>query len=377
MKNYFTRSFPWRILPAAVFLAGCATAGTEAQPTLKGAFKHDFLIGAALNENQFTGADAVGGKIISEQFNSITPENVLKWESVHPQPDKYNFEPGDAYVAFGEKHGMFIIGHTLVWHNQTPSWVFEDAKGKPVDRDTLLKRLHDHIQTVVGRYKGRIKGWDVVNEALNEDGTMRQTQWLKIIGDDYIAKAFEFAHEADSAAELHYNDYSLENEAKRKGAIELVKKLKAQGVPITAVGLQGHDKMDWPTAAQEDATIADFAKLGVKVMITELDVDLLPSPARNQTADITLRIEQQAKTNPYTNGLPDAMQQQLAARYADLFAVFVKHRDVVERVTFWGVRDSDSWLNGWPVRGRTSYPLLFDRDGKPKAAFDAVIKTAK
>ncbi len=365
------------ILPAAVFLAGCATAGTDGPPTLKEAFKHDFLIGAALNQNQFTGADTVGGKVISEQFNSITPENVLKWESVHPQPDKYDFEPGDAYVAFGEKHGMFIIGHTLVWHNQTPRWVFEDANGKPVDRDTLLKRLHDHIQTVMGRYKGRIKGWDVVNEALNEDGTMRQTQWLKIIGDDYIAKAFEFAHEADPAAELHYNDYSLENEAKRKGAIELVKKLKAQGVPITAVGLQGHDKMDWPTAAREDATISDFAKLGVKVMITELDVDVLPSPARNQTADITLRMEQQAKTNPYTNGLPDAVQQQLAKRYADLFAVFVKHRDVVSRVTFWGVRDSDSWLNNWPARGRTSYPLLFDREGKPKAAFEAVIKTAK
>ncbi len=208
--------------------------------------------------------DKVGGQVISEQFNSITPENVLKWESVHPQPDKYNFTPGDSYVAFGEAHGMWIIGHTLVWHNQTPRWVFEDANGKPVDRDTLLKRMHDHIQTVVGRYKGRIKGWDVVNEALNEDGTMRQTQWLKIIGDDYIAKAFEYAHEADPAAELYYNDYSLENEAKRHGAIELIKKLKAQGVPITAVGLQGHDKMDWPTAEQEDATIADFAKLGVK-----------------------------------------------------------------------------------------------------------------
>jgi endo-1,4-beta-xylanase len=379
MKNYLADSFPLAlalILPAAGLLVSCASAGPESQASLKAAFKNDFLVGAALNENQFTGVDKVGGQVISEQFNSITPENVLKWESVHPQPDKYNFTPGDSYVAFGEQHGMWVIGHTLVWHNQTPSWVFENSDGKPVDRDTLLKRMHDHIQTVVGRYKGRIKGWDVVNEALNEDGTMRQTQWFKIIGDDYIAKAFEYAHEADPAAELHYNDYSLENEAKRHGAIELIKKLKSQGVPITAVGLQGHDKMDWPSAEQEDATIADFAKLGVKMMITELDVDVLPSPTRNQTADVTLRMELQAKSNPYTNGLPDAVQQQLAKRYADLFAVFVKHREVVKRVTFWGVRDGDSWLNGWPVRGRTSYPLLFDREGKPKAAFDAVIKTA-
>ncbi len=219
------------------------------------------MIGAALNQNQFSGADEVGARLIGEQFNSITPENVLKWEAVHPQLDKYDFAPGDAYVAFGEQHGMFIIGHTLVWHNQTPRWVFEDAEGKPVDRDTLLKRMRDHIQTVVGRYKGRIKGWDVVNEALNEDGTLRQTQWLKIIGEDYLAKAFQYAHEADPAAQLHYNDYSLENKPKRKGAIELIKKLQAQGIPITAVGLQGHDKMDWPSPELEDATISDFRQV--------------------------------------------------------------------------------------------------------------------
>ncbi|HEX3797874.1 MAG TPA: endo-1,4-beta-xylanase [Verrucomicrobiae bacterium] len=381
MENYFRLGNAWRsvacLLPTAGLLVSCASAGPENAATLKAAFKNDFLIGAALNENQFTERDAVGAKIVSEQFNSITPENILKWESVHPEPDKYNFAPGDGYVAFGEKHHMWIIGHTLVWHNQTPNWVFEDDNGKPVDREILLKRLHDHIQTVVGRYKGRIKGWDVVNEALNEDGTMRQTRWLKIIGDDYIVKAFQYAHEADPNAQLHYNDYSLENEPKRRGAIELIKKLKAAGVPITAVGLQGHDKMDWPTTQQEDETIADFAKLGVAVMITELDVDVLPSPSRNQTADITLRLEQQSKTNPYTNGLPDEVQQQLAKRYADLFRVFVKHRDVVKRVTFWGVCDGDSWLNGWPVRGRTSYPLLFDREGNPKPAFQAVIETAK
>jgi endo-1,4-beta-xylanase len=363
------------ILSAAVSLAFCVRANAQA-PTLKAAFKNDFLIGAALNQNQFSGADEVGARVIAEQFNSITPENVLKWESVHPQLDTYNFEPGDAYVAFGEKHGMFVIGHTLVWHNQTPRWVFEDADGKPVDRDTLLKRMRDHIQTVVGRYQGRIKGWDVVNEALNEDGTLRQTPWLKIIGEDYITKAFQYAHEADPVAQLHYNDYSLENEPKRRGAIALIKKLQAQGIPITSVGLQGHDKMDWPSPELEDATIADFAKLGVKVMITELDIDVLPPATRGQTADVTLKAELQARSNPYTNGLPDSVQQQLAKRYAGLFAVFVKHRDVVSRVTFWGVRDGDSWLNNWPARGRTSYPLLFDREGKPKLAFEAVIDKA-
>ena len=347
------------------------------EPSLKDAFHNSFRIGAAVNAAQFTEEDARGAALVKQQFNSITPENVLKWERVHPKPGVYEFDLPDRYVAFGEKHHMRIIGHTLVWHNQTPRWVFEDNKGNPVDRETLLSRMRDHIQTVVGRYKGRIFGWDVVNEALNEDGTLRQSSWLKIIGEDYIAKAFEFAHEADPQAELYYNDYSIENEAKREGAIRLIRKLEAEGVPVAAIGIQGHDKMDWPSLDQEDAAITEFAKLGVKVNITELDIDVLPRATREQGAEVTLRAESQAALNPYTAGLPDAVQQALAKRYAGLFGVFLKHRDVITRVTFWGVTDGDSWLNDWPVQGRTSYPLLFDRNGERKHAFDAVLQLAK
>lgn len=343
-------------------------------PTLKDVFKNDFLIGAALNQNQFTERDARGVPIILGHFNSITPENVLKWESVHPRQNSYSFEGPDAYVAFGEKHRMFIIGHTLIWHNQTPRWVFQDDQGNPVNRETLLNRMRDHIHTVVGRYKGRIKGWDVVNEALNEDGTLRQSPWLKIIGEDYLLKAFQFAHEADPAAQLYYNDYSLENEAKRQGAVELIKKLKAGGVPVYAVGLQGHDKLDWPTVNQQEATIAAFAALGIKINITELDIDVLPRAVRSQGAEVTLTAGNSDKLNPYAQALPDSVQQALSEQYANLFRVFVKYRDVIDRVTFWGVTDGDSWLNNWPVRGRTSYPLLFDRRGQPKLAFYAVAK---
>jgi endo-1,4-beta-xylanase len=350
-------------------------AGATAQPALKDVFKQDFLIGAALNPNQFFGRDARGVGIIVNHFNSITPENVLKWESVHPRQNSYSFEGPDAYVAFGEKHHMFIIGHTLVWHNQTPRWVFQDDQGNPVNRETLLNRLREHIHTVVGRYKGRIKGWDVVNEALNEDGTLRPSPWLKIIGEDYLVKAFQFAHEADPDAQLYYNDYSLENEAKRKGAVQLITKLKASGILVYAIGLQGHDKMDWPTVEQQEATIAAFANLGIKVNITELDVDVLPRAVRSQGAEVTITAENNDQLNPYARGLPDSIQQNLAERYASLFRVFVKYRDVIDRVTFWGVTDGDSWLNNWPVRGRTSYPLLFDRTGQPKPAFYAVIKS--
>jgi endo-1,4-beta-xylanase len=360
-----------------LLLTSSLWAAEQAPMTLKDAFKGSFLIGAALNPDDFTESDARAAALIKAQFDSISPENVLKWEKVHPGPDRYDFDLPDKYVAFGEKNHMFTVGHTLVWHHQTPKWVFEDAKGNPVDRETLLKRMREHIQTVVGRYKGRVNGWDVVNEAVNDDGTLRQTLWLKIIGADYIAKAFEFAHEADPKAELYYNDYSLENEAKRNGAVELIEKLRAQGVPVTGVGLQGHYRIDWPSVDQLDATIAAFAKLGVKVMITELDVDVLPPAMQYSGADISANVELQPRLNPYTNGLPDSVQQTLAKRYADLFGVFLKHRGALTRVTFWGVTDASSWLNNWPVRGRTNYPLLFGRDGRPKPAFDAVIKAAR
>jgi len=355
------------VLTAGVF-AGCAT-----KPALKEAYKNDFLIGVAVNQKQFSNEDRRGDPIIKSQFDSISPENALKWASVHPEPGVYDFTNADRYVAFGEKHHMAIIGHTLVWNHQTPRWVFQDTNGNPATREVLLERMRDHIQTVVGRYKGQIKGWDVVNEALAEDGTLRRSNWEKIIGDDYIEKAFQYAHEADPNAELYYNDFSLEDEAKRKGAIELIKKLKADGVPITGVGLQDHVKMDWPTVEQEDATISDFAKLGVKIMITELDVDVVRATQKNRTADIDANAQRLAGANIYRHGLPAEVQQALAKRYADIFAVYLKHRNVIERVTFWGVTDGDSWLN---TPGRVNHPLLFDRDGQPKPAFTAVIRVA-
>ena len=348
----------------------------QVNPVLKDVFKDYFMIGAALNQAQSSGKDMFSVNLVKKHFNTVTPENILKWESVHPEPEKYNFEPADTFVDFGKKNNLFIVGHTLIWHNQTPKRVFEDEQGNPVDRETLLNRMRSHIHTVVGRYKGRINGWDVVNEALDEDGTLRQSQWLEIIGDDYLIKAFEFAHEADPDAELYYNDYSLENEPKRNGAIKLIKKLLAEGVKIDGVGLQGHYKMDWPTTSQLDSTIKAFAALGIKIMITELDVDVLPYDWQNHGADITLNIELQEKLNPYKNGLPDSAQQSLAKRYASLFDVLTNNNETVSRVTFWGVSDKDSWLNNWPVRGRMNYPLLFDRNGEPKPAFEAVIKEA-
>jgi endo-1,4-beta-xylanase len=366
-----------RFLPAVLILSTSFLAtAIQAQPALKDAFKNDFLIGTALKESQFDGDDPRETALIKAQFNSISPGNLLKWETVHPGLKTYNFAPADQYVEFGVENHMFIVGHTLVWHNQTPKWVFQDDQGNPVDRNTLLARLREHIFTVVGRYKGKIGGWDVVNEALDDNGRLRQTPWLKIIGEDYIVKAYQFAHEADPTAQLYYNDYALESVSKRLGAIALIKKLRSQGIPIAGVGLQGHYKLNWPSSLEVDQTIETFAELGLKVNITELDMDVLPPATSSKGADITMNFALQAKLNPYVHGLPDSVQQASAQRYADLFAVFVKHHKDIARVTFWGVTDGDSWLNNWPVRGRTAYPLLFDRNCQPKSAFDTVIQTA-
>jgi len=343
----------------------------RAEPVLKDVFKKDFLVGAALNPSQFCESNIAEVEIVKSQFSSISPENVLKWERIHPLPDQYDFSLADKYVDFGLRNHMFILGHTLVWHSQTPDWVFQNAQGKPLTREQLLARMHDHIRTVVGRYKGKVNGWDVVNEAVDEKGGLRVTPWLKIIGKDFLVKAFQFAHEADPQAELYYNDYGLENPMKRAGALALVNQLQAAGIKIAGVGLQGHYQLatNSPTLREVDDTITAFARLGVKVMITELDIDVLPSAWAALTADVSLKRKAEAGLNPYTNGLPADVQAELVSRYASLFAVFLKHRDVVGRVTFWGVTDGDSWLNDWPVPGRTAYPLLFDRKIKPKPAF--------
>ncbi len=383
-----TRMLMWSAATAVLPLFACkapapapgavpSSSGTPNGDVLKTVFRNDFMMGAALNPAQFGTGDSAGARVTKSQFNTISPENVLKWERVHPMPGQYEFGPADEYVAFGERNEMFVIGHTLVWHSQVPRWVFQDANGAAVSRDTLLGRMRDHIRTVMGRYKGRIRGWDVVNEALEEDGTLRKSPWLTIIGEDFIAKAFEYAHEVDPAAELYYNDYSLENPPKRDGVIRLVKSLQARGIAIKGVGMQGHMKMDWPSVGLEDSTIAMIAATGVRVHITELDVDVLPSATGNRGADVGVSAAGAARFNPYTAGLPDSVSTALAARYAALFGVYLKHRDVIDRVTFWGVADGDSWLNGWPVRGRTSYPLLFGRKHEPKAAFDSVMARGK
>ncbi len=375
MKNSFHAKFV--VLLSVFFLIVLvSTCDKSEQPGLKDVFKDDFYIGVALNEDQFTGRDARATAVVEKHFNSLTPENCLKWEKVHPAMLEYNFQPADAFVEFGEERGMFLVGHTLVWHQQTPDWVFEDEAGNPVDKETLLQRLKEHIFTVVGRYKGRIDGWDVVNEAFEDDGQLRQSKWLQIIGEEYIQKAFEWAHEADPGAELYYNDYNMWYPGKRDAVVRLVRYLQSKGVPIHGIGLQGHWGLDYPPLDELEAAMTAYARLGLPMIITEMDMDILPLPAQNTGADISLNYELLRELNPYPEVLPDSMQVVQSNRYAEFFRIFSKHSDQISRVTLWGIHDGQSWRNNWPVRGRSAYPLLFDDNYQPKPALDAIIKTA-
>jgi endo-1,4-beta-xylanase len=307
-----------------LLVAGAPPAAGE-PPALKSLAPPGLRFGVALNRAQSDGRDEGGLAIAFRHFGSITAENLLKWEAVHPEPDRYDFGPADRLVELGRSHGMFVVGHVLLWHQQTPAWVFAGEGGKKLDRETALARLKSHVDAVAGRYRGRIGGWDVVNEALEEDGTLRRTPWLEAIGADYVAKAFEFAHEADPDAELYYNDYNLWKPAKRDAAIRLVAGLKARGLRVDGIGEQGHWGLDDPPLRAIDEALAAIRASGTKALVTKLDVDVLPRDPDMWGADLAKKSEIRAATNVYPDGLPAVVQKRLARRYADVFALFLKH----------------------------------------------------
>lgn len=356
-----------------LLLCSCGTnEKATAQPALKQAYKNNFLIGAALNAGQINEKDAVADAVIKSQFSTITPENIMKCEIIHPQWDKYDFTLADKIVAYGQKNNIPVVGHTLIWHSQLSPFV-KNIQSK----DSLQTFFTSHITTIAARYDGKIKGWDVVNEALEEDGSLRKSVFLNKLGDNYIVEAFRLAQKAAPNTELYYNDYNIEQPKKRAGAVALIKKIQAAGVRIDGVGIQGHWRSyKVPMKDIEDA-INEFAALGIKVMFTELDLGVLPNPWDGDAADVNMKAEYNAKMNPYAAGLPDSVAAQQAKSYSDLFKLFLKHTNKISRVTLWGVNDGQSWLNGWPIPGRTNYPLLFDRNFKPKPAFTAVMEAVK
>lgn len=358
------------LLTTVLILSSCCQNAQEPKEALsiKNAFKENFYIGAALSASQIEESDTLVSSLIKKEFNSITAENMMKSMHIHPSKDTFNFELPDKFVALGEKNNMFIHGHTLIWHSQLAPFMTQI-----IDSTEMVSFMQNHINTIVGRYKGKINSWDVVNEALNDDGTLRNSVFLDALGEEFLSLAFKLAADADPEAELFYNDYSMTNPAKREGAIKLIKKLQESGVKVDGIGMQGHWNLETPSIEEIEKSILDYASLGVKVAITELDITVIPSPWNLQGADVNQNFEGSEFMNPYPESLPDSIQTKLAERYADIFKLFLKHQDKISRVTFWGVNDGQSWKNDWPIKGRTNYPLLFDREFKPKKAYYSIL----
>jgi endo-1,4-beta-xylanase len=329
---------------------------------LKDYYKNYFPIGVAVTPYNLKTDE---GQLILQQFNSLTPENAMKMEPIHPEENRYFWRDADSIVAFAQRNNLLVRGHNLCWHNQAPHWMFVD-NGKTVSKEVLLQRLKDHITTVVNRYKGKLYEWDVVNEAISDKPNeyLRNSQWLQICGEEYIAKAFQYAHEADPNAILFYNDYNEISAVKREKIYRLVKSLKDAGVPIGGVGLQGHWAVNEPSREQLDSTIKRFADLGLKIQITELDISVYPKEhnARERRSE-----------DANTKFSPEKENKQLEV-YKMCFEVFRKYRNVLTGVTFWNISDRNSWLDNFPVKERKDYPLLFDKDLKPKKAYWEVVK---
>lgn len=356
-----------------LFFSACSQQKKTQEVSLSKTFEGKFTVGTAMNTDLILGKDTTGVNIIKKHFNSIVAENAMKSEVIQPAEGVFNFELSDKFVEFGEKNNLEIIGHTLIWHSQCAKWFFVDSTGADVTKDVLIERMKNHIQTVVGRYKGRIYGWDVVNESINDDGSWRQSKFYQILGEEYVALAFKFANEADPNTKLYYNDYSMAHQGRREGVVKMIKNLQQQGIRVDGVGMQGHITMDFPEVAEYEKSIVAFAGLGVEVLITELDLSTIPFPGDAVTADIAASFEFKKEYDPYGDGLSDEDAKKIHDRYLDVLKLFVKHHDKINRVTFWGISDAFSWKNNWPIKGRTDFPLLFDRNYQPKPIFYSFI----
>ena len=360
---------------AAMALWACNSSGrVEGGAAIKDGFADKFFIGTAMNAREITGEDSAAVEVIKKHFNAIVAENCMKPGPIQPREGEFNWDLPDRMVAFGEANNMFITGHVLLWHSQAPRWLFTDSLGNAVSPEVLTQRMKDHNYTWVGLYRGKVKGWDVVNEALLDDGSYRKSRFYEILGEEFIPLAFQFAHEADPDAELYYNDYNEWYPGKVEAIVKLIRQLRERGLRIDAVGMQGHIGMDHPTIEEYENAIMAYGNAGVKVMVTELDMSILPFPDRNVGAEVSADFDYQAKLNPYTEGLPDSVSVAWNNRMGEFFDLLLKHADLVTRVTAWGTTDHTSWKNNWPVRGRTDYPLLIDRNYQPKPFLEKYAK---
>jgi endo-1,4-beta-xylanase len=330
---------------------------------LKDYYQYYFPIGVSVSPQSLKGEEA---KLILQQFNSLTPENVMKPGPIHPEETTYNWAPADEIINFAQANHLKMRGHTLCWHHQTADWFFRDEKGNQASKELLLKRLREHITTVVSRYRGKVYAWDVVNEVISDkrDEYFRKTKWYEICGEEFVTKAFQYAHEADPDALLFYNDYNEIDSVKREKIIRMVQGLQRTGVPINGVGLQGHWALNEPTENQLDKTLKRFAELNLSLQITELDISVYPKEhdARERKPE--------DDNSAFT---PEREKKQIEV-YKMCFELFRKYKNMLSGVTFWNISDRRSWLDNFPVKDRKDYPLLFDKNLSAKKAYWEVVK---
>ena len=372
-----------KIIGALSLTYSCAALSACAQATLKDGYANEFLIGTimpgGLDPDATFTDDPIELGVVARDFNALTAENCMKPMFMQPNEGEYFFKASDYCVDFAEANSMALVGHTLVWHAMTADWFFKDEAGQLPSRELMLERMRTHIDTVVGRYKGRIPYWDVVNEAVLYQGAgnsavFRESPWFKAIGEDYIELAFRHTHAVDPDAKLYYNDYNMTKKEKVDFVLEMVSEMRAKGVPIHGVGMQGHWMLEWPSLSDIEYALRTFADAGIPVSITELDITVLPDPPSHSGANVTDNVEYAEKYNPYSQSIPDEVLEKQADRYQEIFELFLKYKSNIERVSFWGTSDSQSWKNSYPMKGRTDYPLLFDRKFNSKPAYHSLLK---
>jgi len=368
-----------------LLLAGSLSVNAAQDQALKNTFADSFKMGVAVNQDIVTGKNAAAQSIIAKQFNTVTLENAMKAEVIYPQQGKVDFSGADAFIDFAKQNNMFTVAHTLVWHNQTPDWFFTNSKNEPNTPAGQLEQMRKHIELVAGRYKNKVDAWDVVNEVIADDGSYRPTVWVNRVGDgDTMVKAaFKYAQQYSPNTELYYNDFNAWRPEKRDGIIRMIKMLQKEGIRIDGIGIQAHWGLNFPKMQYIEQAIDAYAALGIKVMITELDIDVLPLTKEGQITGTDMMKPQfqleefETYLDPYKNGLPSDVEAQLNARYKALFELFYAKRDKIDRVTLWGLHDGMSWKNDYPIPNRTNYPLLWDRNLNPKPVIKTIADVVK
>lgn len=365
--------------------------------TLKDAYRNYWYTGVSVNQWQvaadlsgknehdvtgfISGDQTKDWDIIVDNFNFVVAENCMKCEVIHPEEGVYDFTLADQFVDKAKAAGLRVLGHCLIWHSQCAKWFHYDKDGRLVTREVLKKRMREHIFTIVNHFKGRVDAWDVVNEGFEDDGTPRKSLFYEILGTDYIPLAFQYAHEADPSAELYYNDFSMNKATKVEGVCRFFRPLIAQGLPITAIGMQGHmileDNVGNSVIKQYEHAIETFAALGVKTFFSELDISVLPNPYGFSGANISDKFAYRPEMDPYTKGLSKAKEQELEQFWVDFYKMLLRHHQVIDRVNFWCLNDANSWRNDFPIKGRTDYATLFDRQNRPKPFIQKLIKLVK